>query len=119
MAWTVVFHPAFEKEFDALARSVQTALAARATLIETFGPQLGRPHADTLEGSRHANMKELRFEADGGVWRIAFAFDTRRRAVLLIGGDKSGGSERRFYRQLIAKADARLDEHLAAMKGKR
>lgn len=51
---------------------------------------------DTLKGSKHANMKELRFDADDGVWRIAFAFDLRRHAVLLVGGDKSGGSEKRF-----------------------
>src|SRR6266851_8300425 len=66
---------------------------------------LGRPRVDTLKGSRHANMKELRFDADDGVWRVAFAFDPKRKAILLVAGDKSGGSEKRFYRQLIAKAD--------------
>lgn len=117
MSWTVEFHPAFEAEFDALARSVQTAIAARARLIEEFGPQLGRPHVDTLEGSRHANMKELRCQTDDGVWRIAFAFDPGRKAVLLVGGDKSGSSEKRFYRRLIAKADDRFDDHLRRRKG--
>jgi hypothetical protein len=117
MAWTVEFHPAFEAEFDLLSRSVQTAIAARAQLIEEFGPQLGRPHADTLEASRHANMKELRCRADDGVWRIAFAFDPDRKAVLLVGGDKSGGNERRFYRRLITKADERFDDHLRRRKG--
>jgi len=57
-------------------------------------------------------MKELRFEADGGVWRVAFAFDPKRKAILLVAGDKSGGSEKRLYRKLIAKADARFDDHL-------
>ena len=113
----VEFHPVFEAEFDALSRPVQTAIAARARLIEEFGPQLGRPHADTFEGSKHANMKELRCQADDGVWRIAFAFDPDRKAVLLVGGDKSGGSERRFYRWLIAKADERFDDHLRRAKG--
>ncbi len=67
---------------------------------------------DTLKGSRHANMKELRFTVDGGVWRVAFAFDPHRDAVLLVAGDKSGGSERRFYTRLISKADQRFDAHL-------
>ena len=57
-------------------------------------------------------MKELRFKADGGVWRNAFAFDPDRDAILLVAGDKSGGSERTFYRRLIEKADKRYKEHL-------
>jgi len=61
-------------------------------------------------------MKELRFDAADGVWRIAFAFDPNRKAILLVAGDKSGVGERRFYRQLIAKADARFDAHLARVK---
>lgn len=61
-------------------------------------------------------MKELRFDAAGGVWRIAFAFDPKRAAILLIAGDKAGVNERRFYKQLIAKADKRLGAHLAALK---
>ena len=75
VASEVVFHP----EFDALAPVVQDELLAQAKLIEAFGPTLGRPRADTLKGSRHANMKELRFTADGGVWRVAFAFDPSAR----------------------------------------
>jgi len=62
-------------------------------------------------------MKELRCTAAGGVWRIAFAFDPDRQAILLVGGDKSGGSEKRFYKQLIARADDRFDRHLAQQKG--
>ncbi len=61
-------------------------------------------------------MKELRFDANEGVWRVAFAFDPRRQAMLLVAGDKSGGSEKRFYRQLIAKADERFDDHLSRLK---
>ena len=77
MSWTVEFHPAFEAEFDVLSRQAKTAIAAKARLLEEFGPQLGRPHADTLVGSKHANMKELRCNADDGVWRVAFAFDRK------------------------------------------
>ena len=108
---------AVEPEFDAFPEEVQDAILARAALLEREGPQLGRPHADTLRGSRYANMKELRCHAGGGVWRIAFAFDPDRKAILLAAGDKSGGSERRFYRQLIEKADQRFDRHLAAKRG--
>ena len=116
MGWTVEFHPAFEAEFDALSREAKTAIAAKGRLLEEFGPQLGRPHADSLEGSKHANMKELRCNVDDGVWRVAFAFDPDRKAILLVGGDKSGGSERRFYRRLIAKAEERFDDHLRHLK---
>ena len=61
-------------------------------------------------------MKELRFDADGGVWRFAFAFDPSHEAIVLVGGDKSGGSEKRFYRQLIRKADERFDEHISRIQ---
>jgi hypothetical protein len=57
----------------------------------------GRPHADTLKGSKHADMKELRFEGADGEWRAAFAFDPERRAILLVAGEKSGGSQRRSF----------------------
>ena len=83
------------------------------------GPQLGRPHVDTLKGSRHSNMKELRLSAADGVWRGAFAFDTKREAILLVAGDKSGGGQERFYRELIRKADNRFDAHLARLKKER
>jgi hypothetical protein len=114
--WAVEFHPDFDREYDDLAEAVQDELLAHLKLLEQFGPQLGRPRVDTLNDSRHANMKELRFDATGGVWRFAFAFDPNRHAVVLCGGDKSGGSERRFYRKLIAKADGRFHDHLARIK---
>jgi len=100
-----------------LSRPVKTAILAKALLLEEFGPGLGRPHVDTLAGSKHANMKEPRCTADIGVWRVAFAFDPDRNAILLVGGDKSGGGERRFYRRLVAKAEARFDDHLRRLKG--
>lgn len=112
-AWTVRFAPDFDAEFSRLAAPVQVELLAQAKLVERFGPALGRPRIDTLKGSRHSNMKELRFDAGGGVWRVAFAFDRRRQAILLVAGDKSGVGSGRFYRRLIAAADARFDAHLA------
>ena len=116
MSWQVFFHAEFEPEFDALDQEVQDELLAHANLLKEFGPLLKRPIADTLHGSKHDNMKELRFKAADGVWRIAFAFDPEQKAILLVGGDKSGGSEKRFYRQLIKAADARFDRHLAFLK---
>lgn len=95
-----------------MPESVQDEIAAMSRLLGHAGPQLGRPHADTLAGSSYANMKELRFKAADGVWRIAFAFDPRRQAILLVGGDKSGVNEKRFYRSLIDKADRRFADHL-------
>ena len=118
MKWHVIFHEAFAPEFEALAEDAQDELLAHAALLETFGPQLGRPRVDTLNGSKHANMKELRFDAADGVWRIAFAFDPERKAILLMAGDKSGQSEKRFYHHLIAKADARFDDHLRGLRKK-
>ncbi|HWB16334.1 MAG TPA: type II toxin-antitoxin system RelE/ParE family toxin [Vicinamibacterales bacterium] len=109
----------FVAEYEDLLTDVQDELLACVTLLEHAGPLLGRPRVDTLNGSRHANMKELRFDAADGVWRFAFAFDPDRRAIVLCGGDKSGGSEKRFYVHLIAKADARFDVHLAGIKRRR
>lgn len=118
VGWEVVFHSDFDAEFDEFSEAVQDELLAHTKLLEEFGPQLGRPWVDTLNGSHHANMKELRFDADNGVWRVAFAFDPKRRAILLVAGDKSGGSERKFYRQLIIKADRRFAAHLLSVKKK-
>ncbi|SER76907.1 type II toxin-antitoxin system RelE/ParE family toxin [Sphingobium sp. YR768] len=116
MAWTVDFHDAFDREFDALPQSVQDAMVSVALLLQETGPWLGRPHVDTLAGSRYANMKELRFDANDGAWRVAFAFDPKRRAILLVAGDKAGVAQKRFYKSLIAKADKRFADHLADME---
>jgi hypothetical protein len=116
MSWVVKFHRDFEPEFDALPKNVRKKLIARASLLETFGSELGRPYVDTLNGSQHSNMKELRFKVADGVWRVAFAFDLKRNAILLVAGDKSGDSESRFYTQLIKTADARFDAHLEQLK---
>jgi hypothetical protein len=113
--WVVEFHPEFNPEFMDLSLTVQQMILARAELLRQIGPQLGRPQVDTLKGSKHANMKELRFDAEDGVWRVAFAFDVKRRAVLLVGGDKSGVSRDTFYRNLIKIADRRFDQHQRAV----
>jgi hypothetical protein len=117
--WDVEFDEDFEAEFRDLEVAVQDALFAVSKLLADYGPQLGRPYVDTLNGSKHAKMKELRFVAGGGEWRAAFAFDPSRKAIVLVAGDKSGGSQKRFYRRLIAKADRRFDAHLASLVSKK
>ncbi len=116
MAWIIANHEEFGPEYDQLSEQVQDEILALAQLLKEYGPELGRPHVDTLKGSKHPNLKELRFNADDGVWRVAFAFDPERTAILLVAGDKSGQSEKKFYRALIGKADKRYDRHLAALK---
>jgi hypothetical protein len=115
MGWEVVFHWEFDAEFDALPIAVQDALFETLRLLRRMGPMLGRPHADTLSGSRFVNMKELRFLAEDGVWQVAFAFDPKRRAAVLVAGDKAGVSQKRFYKGLINKADGRFADHLATL----
>jgi hypothetical protein len=116
MTWPVLFHVAFVGEFQDFPQAVQDEIAAMAGLLAAIGPSLKRPHADTLKGSHFANMKELRFDADDGVWRLAYAFDPERKAILLVAGDKLGTSSARFYKTLITKADTRFAGHLDAMK---
>src|ERR1700681_3846890 len=119
VAWSVEIGDEFEPGIDAMDEDVQTEVLALSRLLQQFGRGLGRPRVDTLSGARHANMNELCFSASGGEWRLAFAFDTRRKAILLVAGDKSGVSEKRFYRELIRKADERFDTHLARLKKER
>jgi hypothetical protein len=115
VSWVAQIADEFEPEFDALPEEVQTEILALSRLLQQFGPRLGRPRVDTLDGSRYANMKELRFSAAGGEWRVAFAFDVNRAATLLAAGDKSGVSQKRFYRELIRKADHRFGAHSARL----
>ena len=102
MPWPVLFHATFVDEFQDFPQTVQDELAAMAELLAAMGPSLKRPHADALKGSRFSNMKELCFDADDGVWRIAYDFDPERKAILLVAGDKSGASSVRYSKSLIA-----------------
>jgi hypothetical protein len=115
MRWAAYFHPKFKAEFDEFSAAVQDEILALIVPLREYGPSLGRPEVDTLKESQFANMKELRFKADGGVWRVAFAFDPQRNAVLLVAGDKSGVSQKKFYKRLIEKADKRYAEHLDSL----
>lgn len=115
MRWTVLFHAEFEAEFRDLPEPIQDELLGRLGVLGEFGPSLGRPHVDTLNGSSFPNMKELRFQLDG-LWRFAFAFDAQRRAIVLVGGDKEGKRQRVFYNELIRIADRRFAAHTASLK---
>lgn len=114
--WNVLTTREFGIWFSELNSDCQAEVIAKVELLKEFGPKLSRPHADTLNGSRHSNMKELRADSKDAVMRIAFAFDPNRSAILLVAGDKSGVSQKQFYRQLIAKADSLFDAHLLGLK---
>ena len=117
--WAVATTDDFDGWFASLGEEGQAEVMARVELLKLLGPRLARPHADTLNGSRHANMKELRADTSDKVMRIAFAFDPNRAAILLVAGDKSGVSQKRFYKQLIAKADELYDAHLARIRAEK
>ena len=112
--WEVEFTDEFEVWWYQLDADEQESIAAGVELLRELGPNLSRPHADTLNGSRHSNMKELRTQHQGRPLRTLFAFDPRRCAILLIGGDKTGNQQ--FYKQMIPIADRLYDEHLATLR---
>jgi hypothetical protein len=118
-AWEVNFYSEFAPEFRECPEVVQDAILALLIKLRRFGPQLGRNDVDTLKGSRYPNMKELRFNTADEEWRVAFAFDPNRKAILLAGGSKSGVSQNRFYKSLISVADGRFERHLAAIAKER
>lgn len=110
--WEVLLHDAFVEELEQLNEGLQDELFAHAKLLANYGPHLGRPTVDTLKGSTYFNMKEMRFSWQQEVWRVAFAFDPHRQAILLVGGNKCGVNQSRFYKRLIDIAENRYQEHL-------
>ncbi len=110
--WTVKLHPEFDAELVALPSAVQNEISAAARVLMRAGPQLGRPQADTLKGSRLAQLKEFRFTAQGHPWRLAYAFDPYRQAVFLVAASKSGVSQKLFYKRLIRIAEQRFHSHI-------
>lgn len=111
--WEIEYTDQFGEWFQALTIRQQDAVAIAVEALALEGPGLGRPMVDTISRSRHANMKELR--PRGGNLRVLFAFDPRRVAILLIGGDKTGRWQS-WYDEAIPKADDLYDEHLAILK---
>jgi hypothetical protein len=113
MVWAVQSVVEFERWFLNLESAIQVEIAAKISLLQQVGPTLGRPHADTLKGSAYPNMKELRIQIGGEPWRVFFAFDPRRSAILLVGGNKGGDG--RFYEVNLPIADERYRDHLATL----
>lgn len=114
--WDAITTDDFDEWFAALDDDSKEEIDAAVTVLRTFGPRLGRPHVDTLNGAKFANMKELRVRTRDAAIRIAFAFDPAQRAILLTGGNKAGVNEKRFYRQLIERADLLLASHVTAVE---
>ena len=116
MAWDVEYSETFAEWWESLSESEQEDVAVKVKLLEKAGPALGRPHADTLaKQSEHTNMKELRIVHRGDAYRVLFAFDPRRVAILLLGGRKS---DQKWYKTAIPAADKLFAAHLAQLKGR-
>jgi hypothetical protein len=116
MDWEVLFDEEFAEWLDAVDSGLRIRIAAHVELLERLGPNLGRPRVDTVKGSAFTNMKELRIQYQGEPWRILFAFDPRRRAILLVGGNKTG--DERWYEEQVPIADERYGRHLKSLKKK-
>jgi hypothetical protein len=110
MTWDVEYTDEFEDWWEGLDEGEQESIAASVTLLETCGPNLGFPHSSGINNSRHDHMRELRTQHQGRPYRTLYAFDPRRCAILLIGGDKTGND--RWYEEHIPEADRLYDEHL-------
>ncbi len=110
VAYPVEFADEFEEWWDGLDEDEQDSIDRVVGLLMDLGVNLPRPHADTLKGSKFPNMKELRIQHQGRPYRVLYAFDPRRCAILLIGGDKTGNP--RWYREFIPIADAIFEQHL-------
>jgi|SRR5579859_1979513 len=110
MTWEVEVSDEFIEWYDALSKVERKSVAAGVGLLERYGPELGRPYVDTLKGSTFPNMKELRVQHQGRPFRVLFAFDPRRKAYMILGGDKTGNAN--WYVDAIRRADAIYTQHL-------
>ena len=117
MDWEVEFTDEFGHWWDGLTTGEQAAITATVELLENRGPHLPYPHSSGIQGSRHTNMRELRIQHGGRPYRILYAFDPRRVAILLIGGQKTGDD--RWYRRYVPVADRLYDAHLAELDRER
>jgi hypothetical protein len=114
VAWEIEYTDEFGEWWDQLAERQQDRVAATVQLLAARGPSLPFPYSSGVEGSRHAHMRELRAQNGGNPLRIFYAFDPRRTAILLIGGDKTGND--RFYEEYVPRADTLYDTHLKELK---
>lgn len=118
LMWTVITTDVFQRWFAQQDDNVQEEFLAVLTILRSDGPNLGRPQVDTLYGSAFSNMKELRIQVCGHPYRACFAFDPLRQGIILCAGDKKGRDEKRFYKKLIALADAEYSAHLTRQEKK-
>jgi hypothetical protein len=114
MAWNVSLNEEFAAWLDGLDEAVRQEIRGHLFLLVERGPNLGRPYVDTVKASEYTNMKELRIQIAGDPWRVLFAFDPARSAIMLIGGNKAG--DKRWYKTHIPIADARFRDHLKTLK---
>jgi hypothetical protein len=114
MAWEVEYTDEFEHWWNGLDEAEQESVAASVGLLEQVGPDLRHPHSSGIEKSRHGHMRELRVQHRGRPYRVIYAFDPRRTAILLIGGDKTG--DNRWYEKFVPFADKLYDEHIATLR---
>jgi hypothetical protein len=112
--WEIEYTDDFGSWWSALSEEEQIVIAAKVELLQKHGPTLPRPHSDVIVTSKHSNMKKLRGKAGESLLRVLYAFDPRRTAILLIGGDKSGSE--RWSEEFVPIADRLFDEHLAGLK---
>ena len=112
MAWEVITTDEYDVWFLEQTKDGQASIQMKVEFLKEYGPHLPRPHADTLKGSKLRNMKELRSHTESHIFRVAFLFDEERKAVLLIGGDKKGKDEKRFYKNLIKHAEEIYSQYL-------
>ena len=117
MPWNVEFTNEFRAWWDTLTERQQEDVAASVQLLMEHGPQLRFPQSSGVEGSAHTHMRELRVQSGGRPLRIFYAFDPRRTAILLVGGDKTG--DERFYETFIPVADRLYDEYLDELRRER
>jgi hypothetical protein len=114
MSWEIEYTDEFGEWWSELSAAEQEDISAIAEILEERGPDLPFPYSSGVEGSKHAHMRELRVQSSGKPLRIFYAFDPRRTAILLIGGDKTG--DKRFYKKTIPVADRLYDEHIEALR---
>jgi hypothetical protein len=117
MDWVVEYTNEFDGWWEGLSAEEQESVAFSVGLLEQYGPKLARPYADTIRGSKFGNMRELRVQHEGRPYRILYAFDPRRAAMLLLGGDKTGNN--RWYEEMVPKADAIFTQHLKEIEKER
>lgn len=114
MSSEVEYTDEFERWWKTLDESEQASVTAYVQLLEQRGPYLPHPYSSGIEGSRYSRMRELRIQHKGDPYRVLYAFDPRRVAILLIGGEKTGND--RWYDEFVPLADELYDEHLRGLK---